>query len=151
LAAAADDLSDFVTSEDVWFFMHCVARRGVSQHSRPNGMTHCFQTRRAFSLMELLAVVTVLGILAALLLPRIALSTDKAKQSSCLHNRTEIDITVERYYIHTGDWPDDNLGDIGADLDYFPDGLPVCPVSGDAYQLDPTSHRVIGHSGPGDH
>jgi hypothetical protein len=63
----------------------------------------------------------------------------------------EIDITVERYYMHTGGWPADNLSDIGADANYFPDGLPACPVSGDTYRLDPTTHRVIGHSGPGEH
>ena len=107
--------------------------------------------RRAFSLMELLAVVTVLGIIAALVLPRVISSSDTAKEKCCLHNRTEIDITVERYYIHEGTWPADNLSDIGADVDYFPDGLPTCPVSGAAYRLDPTSHRVVGHSGPGTH
>ena len=101
--------------------------------------------------MELLAVVTILGIIAALLLPRVTLSQDSAKEACCLHNRTEIDITVERYYIHTGDWPDDDLSDIGTDPDYFPDGVPSCPVSGDPYQLDPATHRVLGHSGPGDH
>jgi Tfp pilus assembly protein PilE len=101
--------------------------------------------------MELIAVVTILGILAALLLPRITTSSENAKEACCQHNRTEIDITVERYYIHTGGWPADDLSDIGADVDYFPDGLPTCPVSGDAYELDAATHRVIGHAGPGDH
>ena len=109
------------------------------------------KSRNAFSLMELLAVVAILGIIAALLLPRVTASQQSAKEACCQHNRTEIDITVERYYIHTSGWPADNLSDIGADPNYFPDGLPTCPVSGDAYQLDATSHRVIGHTGPGDH
>lgn len=101
--------------------------------------------------MELLAVVTVLGILAAMLLPRVSVSSEKARESCCQHNRTEIDITVERYYIHTGGWAADDLSDIGADPSYFPDGVPTCPVSGDAYRLDSSTHRVLGHSGPGDH
>ena len=69
----------------------------------------------------------------------------------CLHNRAEINITVEQYYMHTGVWPADDLSDIGADVDYFPDGLPTCPVSGQPYRLDPVTHRVVGHDGRGNH
>ena len=101
--------------------------------------------------MELLAVVTILGILAAMILSRVVVSTDEAKEKTCLHNRTELNISVERYYIHNGVWPANDLSDIASDAAYFPDGLPVCPVSGNAYQIDGTSHRIIGHSGPGTH
>jgi general secretion pathway protein G len=107
--------------------------------------------RAAFSLMELLAVVTILGILAALILPRVTNSTDTAKVKTCVHNHTEINITVEQYFMNTGTWPANDLSDIGGDLNYFPDGLPTCPVSGAPYRLDPTTHRVIGHAGDSDH
>jgi prepilin-type N-terminal cleavage/methylation domain-containing protein len=108
-------------------------------------------SRRGFSLMELLAVVVILGVIAALVLPRVSSNNDMAKEKTCLHNRAEINIAVEQYYIHTGVWPANNLSDIGADPDYFPDGVPTCPVSGNAYQLDGTLHRVQGHTGPGAH
>lgn len=101
--------------------------------------------------MELLAVVVVLGLIATLALPRMISSTDAAREKACYHNRGEINITVERYYLHTGNWPATNLSDIGADPNYFPDGLPTCPVSGAAYRLDGTTHRVIGHTHSGDH
>ncbi len=115
-------------------------------------LMNCRQTKRtAFSLLELLAVVTILGIIAALIVPRINQGSDRAKGETCLHNRAEINITVERYYLHNNTWPANDLSDIGADQDYFPDGLPACPVSGAAYTLDPTTHRVVGHTGPGDH
>jgi general secretion pathway protein G len=104
-----------------------------------------------FTLMELLAVVTIIGVIAALVVPRVISGSDLAKEKSCRHNRTEINIAVERFYIHNGAWPADNLSDIAADPDYFPEGVPVCPVSGDAYQLDGTLHRVQGHTGSGDH
>jgi prepilin-type N-terminal cleavage/methylation domain-containing protein len=109
------------------------------------------EIRPAFSLMELLAVVTILGLIATLILPRVISGTDVAKDKSCYHNRAEINITVERYYLHNGAWPATNLSDIGADLDYFPDGLPTCPVSGEAYRIDGTTHRVIGHTNSADH
>lgn len=107
--------------------------------------------RSAFSLMELLAVVTILGIIAALVLPRVSTQTLSAKEKCCYHNRAEINIAVEQYYVLEGSWPADNLSDIGADTAYFPQGVPTCPVSGDAYQLDSTSHRVDGHVDSGSH
>lgn len=114
-------------------------------------MAHYQTARRGFSLLELLAVVTILGIIAALLVPRVVVNSDAAKEKSCAHNRVEINIATERYYIHIGAWPANDLSDIGADPDYFPEGLPTCPVSGAAYQLDGTTHRIQGHTGPGDH
>ena len=109
------------------------------------------KTHAAFSLMELLAVVAILGIIATLIVPRVISSGDTAKDKSCLHNRAEINITVERYYLHNGIWPADDLSDIGSDPDYFPDSLPTCPTSGQPYRLDPATHRVVGHIGPSDH
>jgi general secretion pathway protein G len=107
--------------------------------------------RSAFSLMELLAVVTILGIIAALIVPRVTAGTDVAKIKTCDHNHTEINITVEQYFLNTGAWPANDLSDIGANTNYFPDGLPTCPVTGAPYRLDPTTHRVIGHAGDSDH
>src|SRR5262245_23578094 len=104
-----------------------------------------------FSMMELLAVVTILGILAVLIVPRVVGGNDTAKDKACFHNRTEINITVEQYYLHTGTWPANDLSDIGADPNYFPDGLPTCPVSGQHYRLDPTTHRLVGHENSSDH
>ena len=101
--------------------------------------------------MELLAVVVILGVLAAIILPRFSTGNDKAKTQCCLHNRAEINITVEQFYTNTGSWPAADLSDIGADVNYFPGGIPTCPVSGQAYRLDPTTHRVIGHSDASDH
>jgi general secretion pathway protein G len=114
-------------------------------------MTGRLNFRAAFSLMELLAVVVILGIIAALIVPRVSTGTDNAKVKSCLHNRTEINITVEQYYLHMGTWPANDLSDIAADPNYFPEGLPACPCTGTPYRIDPTTHRVVGHAGTSDH
>jgi len=107
--------------------------------------------RTAFSLLELLSVVVILGVIAALILPRVIGGTEIAREKTCLHNRAEINIAVERYYLHTGSWPATDLSDIGTDLNYFPDGLPTCPMSGAEYRIDATTRRVVGHTGSGDH
>jgi general secretion pathway protein G len=114
-------------------------------------MKYHLRNRAAFSLMELLAVVIILGLLAALIVPRVSTSNDVAKEKTCFHNRAEINITVEQYYLRNGTWPADDLSDIGADVSCFPDGLPPCPLTGAAYRVDPTTHRVVGHAGTNDH
>lgn len=98
--------------------------------------------RQGFSLMELIAVIVILGILAAIIVPRLALSTDTAKAKMNLHNKATINGAVERWYVVHSAWPANNLSDIGADANYFPDGIPTNPVNGAAYTLDPTTHRV---------
>ena len=98
--------------------------------------------RAGFSLMELLAVVTILGIIAAIIVPRVAVSSDTAKQKVNNHNKATINAAVERWYIEKGTWPANNLSDIGVDTNYFPDGIPTNPTSGGAYSLNATTHRV---------
>jgi prepilin-type N-terminal cleavage/methylation domain-containing protein len=98
--------------------------------------------RFGFSLLELLAVVTILGIIAVVVVPRITVSAGTAKANADSQNKAEINSAVERWYFEKGTWPANNLSDIGADVNYFPNGVPVNPVSGAAYTLDGTTHRV---------
>jgi general secretion pathway protein G len=98
--------------------------------------------RSGFSLMELLAVVTILGIIAAIIVPRVAVSSDTAKTKVNLHNKATINSAVERWYVEKGAWPANTLSDISADTNYFPSGLPTNPVDASAYTLNVTTHRV---------
>lgn len=98
--------------------------------------------RRGFSLLELLAVVTILAIIAVVVIPRISVSSSTAKANANIQNKAEINSAVERWYFEEGTWPANDLSDIGADTDYFPAGLPTNPVDGSAYSLNATTHRV---------
>ncbi|MEQ8846332.1 prepilin-type N-terminal cleavage/methylation domain-containing protein [Botrimarina sp.] len=97
--------------------------------------------RSAFSLMELLAVVTILGIIAAIIVPRVTTSSDAAKQKVDSHNRGTINSAIERYYIENGSWPSANLTELDVPA-YFPDGVPANPVDGSAYTMNTTTNRV---------
>ena len=107
-----------------------VTRRNVPQRQR-----------RGFSLLELLAVVTILGVIALIVVPRITTSSATAKTNANLQNKAEINSAVERWYFTNGTWPANNLSDIGADNNYFPAGVPTNPVDGSAYTLSATTHR----------
>lgn len=99
--------------------------------------------RNGFSLLELLAVVVILGIIALVVIPRINFSAATAKENACFQNKAEINAAVERYYFDNGDLP--TLLELD-DPAYFPDGLPVCPETGAAYTLDGVTGRVSGHT-----
>ena len=101
---------------------------------------------RGFTLVEILIVVVVLGILAAILIPRFTLSAAEARANSCSQNVASINTQVERWNFDNGSWPLNDLSDIAADTDYFPESIPTCPVDASAYALDATTHRVTGHS-----
>ncbi|HBE72081.1 MAG TPA: pilus assembly protein PilE [Planctomycetaceae bacterium] len=98
--------------------------------------------RGGFSLLELLAVVTILGVIAAVVVPRISTSKAGAQAEVNKQNIAEINSAVERWYFDNGTWPKDDLTDIGTNPNYFPDGLPKNPVDGSAYALDAATHRV---------
>lgn len=104
-----------------------------------------FVKRDAFSLLELLAVATLLGIIALLVVPRIRSSADDAKAAADARNRATINAAVERWHLEKGEWPKVGLNDIGVDPEYFPEGIPKNPVTGGKYTLHPHTHRVKGN------
>lgn len=94
------------------------------------------QRRAGFSLLELLAVVTILGIIAVVVIPRISVSADTAKQNAHKQNIAEINAAVERWYFEKGEYPKSDLTDIGSDPNYFPDGIPKNPLTDASYTLN---------------
>lgn len=108
--------------------------------------------KRGLSLLELMLVVILIGIIASIVVPRISTSSEAAKIEACHHNRAEINSALERYGVVTGSYPT-SLSDVDT-TDYFPGGIPVCPVTGNTYSMNATTHRVDGHTSsanPGDH
>lgn len=100
---------------------------------------------KGFTLIEILFVIVVLAIIAAIVIPRLTTTQATAKQNSCDANIANINSQIERYYFDTGTWPSQNLTEMvpATTYDYFPDGLPTCPVtSSETYQMNATTHRI---------
>ncbi|MBA2113910.1 type II secretion system protein [Bremerella alba] len=93
-----------------------------------------------FSLLELLAVIVILGIIAAIVVPRLSTSSALSKQRVNEHNIATLNAAVERYFVNEGSWPT-ALADIGTD--YLPNGVPAVPTDSKlSYTIDGKTHRV---------
>lgn len=100
----------------------------------------CNHKRKGFSLLELLAVVTILGIIASIIVPRVTVSSDNAKTKVQAHQIATLNAAVERFYVDTGAFPA-TVGAMG--VTYLPDGVPTPPLlPAGSYTLD-ANNRVV--------
>ena len=104
------------------------------------------QRRCGLTLIELLAVVTVMGILAMIAAPRFVGSSEQAKQAACNTNKANIEVQAQLWFRNKGTWPLGSMSNMMADGDYFPDGVITCPFDGSSYEFNATSQRVNAHT-----
>ena len=77
---------------------------------------HRRSSEAGFTLVELLIVVIILGILAAIVVPQFGSSTDDAKSSALDTTLAHMRGAVDLYYQQHGDYPGENLSSGGAAL-----------------------------------
>ncbi len=101
---------------------------------------HLRSRARGFSLLELLAVITILGVIAAIVVPRIVASTVAAKQAGAAQYRADLNDALEKYYFDTGLTPPDleTLHTLG----YYSEPIPLNPVTNQPFVLDPATGHV---------
>ncbi len=100
--------------------------------------------KKAFTLVELLVVVMILGALAAIAVPRMLSGTTNARIHACRTNVDLVNSQIELYYADKSVWPA-ALTDVTNDPNYFPDGAPQCPLE-TPYIYNTTIHRISDHT-----
>lgn len=99
-----------------------------------------------FSLTELMTVLAIVGVLAAMVIPRVGSHQDTSKKAACYANQGDIELQVKLWKRANSTYPAADLSDIGANTSYFASPVPVCPVDGTAYTINTTTGLVIGHT-----
>ena len=97
---------------------------------------------KGFTLIEVLLVVVIIGILSAVVIPRITYSQRNAKIAACNANVATLNSQIELYHSETGNWPANLNALVTAD---YIDAIPICPL-GTAYTYSTTTHRVSKHT-----
>lgn len=116
------------------------------------------KNERGFTLLEALLVVVIIGILAAVIVPRFLYAKSEAEAKTCRGNLATLNTQSEKFFMeHNDTWPGavpsdasyttsgDPMTDLTVDIgdsavlenEYFPDGAPTCP-SGGTYVFDET-------------
>ena len=89
-----------------------------------------------FTLVEIMIVVAIIGLLAAIAVPNFAQARTNARRGTCINNLRLIDAAKEQYALENN--KDSTVTPATADVvPYLKGGaLPTCPASG-AYTISP--------------
>jgi general secretion pathway protein G len=93
------------------------------------------RNQKGFTLIELVVVIVILGILAAVVVFAVSGSTDKAQTSACAAERSAVETAVEAYRASEGGYPVDEAPLVGnflraAPTNYDISGSQVTPKAG---------------------
>ncbi|MGQ9913905.1 MAG: type II secretion system protein [Thermogutta sp.] len=121
---------------------------------------HDFGHRKAFTLIEVLIVVVIMAILAAVIIPQFSSATSDAKRSALEFNTHTLRSQIELYKVHHGSYPTisnndlpqlwqatNAAGDVGTPGPSYPygpyltSGIPANPYN--------NSNRVVPVTTPG--
>jgi len=110
--------------------------------------------QKGFTLIEVLLIVVILGIIAAIAIPRLMATKRDARVNSCHSSVASLNAAIEKYYYDAAAYGTiaqlvtgvDQNNDGTADT-YLPDGAPTCPKTGGAITIGATNRGICSIHG----
>jgi prepilin-type N-terminal cleavage/methylation domain-containing protein len=72
-----------------------ISGKGFRRHSQRNCSMHRFKS--GFTLVELLVVITIIGLLIAMLIPAVSMIRERGRQTACMSNQHQIGFAIQEY------------------------------------------------------
>ena len=100
--------------------------------------------RKGFTLVEVLLVIVIIGVLAAVVIPRMLTGKTEAQKAACDANVAALNSQIELYHLQdaSGDYPTALTNMIP---DYI-DSVPVCPFGSTYTYVKASPYRITKHS-----
>jgi len=101
------------------------------------------KNKKGFTLIEVLLVIVIIGVLAAIAIPRFMTSKHDAQVKACDAQISEFRTQIEKYYFDNNSYPA-TLAALVADTNYYPNGgATTCPLNNAAYTYTVASGTVV--------
>jgi prepilin-type N-terminal cleavage/methylation domain-containing protein len=89
--------------------------------------------RAGFTLVEIMIVVAIIGLLAAIAIPNFVKARNTAQTNACINNLRQIDSAMQQWALETG--AGDTTPVTSVIWTYIKNGQPRCPVGQALYPL----------------
>ena len=90
--------------------------------------------KAGFTLVEIMIVVAIIGLLAAIAIPNFIRARATSQQNACINNLRQIDSAIQEWALETGQSNGANVADVSTVSAYIKmnanNSVPICPANG---------------------